>query len=119
MKNIKVGVFGAGRGCAIALNFAKIGAKIIAICDNHKVRRDEAIKRLELLNQTVTPYDNFDDFIKEDMDAIIIANNFYQHAPYVIKCLEKNIHIFCECISNATMGEGVEIVRAFEKSKSI
>ena len=31
MKNIKVGVFGAGRGCAIALNFAKINAKIIAI----------------------------------------------------------------------------------------
>jgi predicted dehydrogenase len=53
------------------------------------------------------------------MDAVILANNFYQHVPYAVECFKRNIHVFSECTSNGTMGEGVELVRAFEKSKSV
>ena len=116
MKKIRVGVFGVGRGMDLAKNFMLLNAEIVAICDNHKGRRDAAIARLD---KSVVAYDRFDDFIEHPMDAVILANNFYQHAPYAIKCFEKNIHVFCECTSNGTMAEGVELVRAFEKSKSI
>ena len=51
--------------------------------------------------------------------AIILANFFHEHSKYAIKCMEKGIHIFCECISNGTMAEGVELIRAAEKSSSI
>ena len=53
------------------------------------------------------------------MDAVVLANFFHEHAPYAIKCFERNIHVISECISNGTMAEGVELLRAFEKSKSI
>ena len=116
MEKIRVGVFGAGRGMTLAENFMLLNCEIVALCDNHQGRREAAMKKLD---KSVVAYENFDDFIEHPMDAVILANNFYQHAPYAIKCFERNIHVFCECISNGTMGEGVELVRAFEKSKSI
>lgn len=116
MDKLRVGIFGAGRGMGLAKNFMLLGAEIVALCDRHKERREAAMKRLD---ESVAAYENFDDFIEHPMDAVILANNFYQHAPYAIKCFERNIHVFSECISNGTMGEGVALVRAFEKSKSI
>ena len=116
MKKLKVGVFGVGRGMDIAKNFMMLNCEIVAICDNNKERMETALKSLD---KSVAVYDNFDEFIEHKMDAVILANNFYQHAPYAIKCFEKNIHVFSECVSNGTMGEGVALVRAFEKSKSI
>ena len=53
------------------------------------------------------------------MEAVFLANYFHEHTPYVIKCFEKGIHVLCECITNGTMAEGVELLRSFEKSSSI
>ena len=116
MKKIRVGVFGVGRGMDIAKCFMLADAEIVAICDNHKERREKALKSLD---NSVAVYENFDEFINHPMDAVILANNFYQHAPYAIKCFERNLHVFSECTAFGTMGEGVSLVRAFEKSKSI
>lgn len=116
MKKLKIGVFGAGRGKDIAQNFQLQNCEIVALCDFHEKRRKHA---LEVLGGNITAYDNFDDFLNHDMDAVIVANYFHEHAPYVIKCFEKNIHVYCECISNGTMAEGVALARAHEKSESI
>ena len=116
MKQLRVGVFGVGRGMDLAKNFLLQGAEIVAICDHHKERREAAVARLD---KSVAVYESFDEFIEHPMDAVILANNFYQHAPYAIRCFEKDLHVFSECISNGTMAEGVALARAFEKSKSI
>ena len=113
MKKLKVGVFGCGRGMHIARNFMLNGCEIVAICDFHKERREAAAKQVDA---SVAVYDNFDEFINHDMDAMILANFFHEHAPYAARCLEKGIHVFSECISNGTMAEGVELIKAFEKS---
>ncbi len=115
MKKLKVGVFGAGRGADIAGNFMMLGCEIVAVCDFHKERREDAAKRLGGIAQ----YEDFDSFIEHGMDAVIMANYFHEHAPYTIKCFEKGIHVFGECISNGTMAEGVELIKAFEKSNSV
>lgn len=118
MGNIRVGVFGAGRGSSVAQHFLLVGGcEVVAVCDRNK-ERVEKMARRRLGNDFVL-YEDFDSFIEHPMDVCIIANNFYQHAKYVIKCFEKNIHVFCECLSNGTMKEAVELVRAYEKSKSI
>lgn len=116
MSKIKIGVFGAGRGMDLANNFMMLNCDIVAICDFHKERLEAASKRL---GGTAAVYDNFDEFIEHDMDAVILANYFHEHAPYAIKCFERDIHVFSECISNGTMAEGVELIRAFEKSNSV
>lgn len=114
MEQIKIGVFGVGRGMDIAKNFMLQNCDVVAICDNHKERLAAAVEKL---GDTVAVYDSFDEFLKHDMDAVIVANFFHQHAPYTVRLLEKGIHVFGECISNGTMAEGVELCRAYEKYK--
>ena len=116
MEKIKIGVFGAGRGMDIARNFMLLGCDIVALCDNHDERREAAAAKLD---KSCAIYDNFDAFIEHDMDAVIVANYFHEHARYSIRLIEKGIHVFSECISNGTMAEGVELVEAFEKCNAV
>ena len=117
MKRLKIGIFGAWRGSHLAQNFMMLNCDIVAICDRRPEARERAIKELGLAS--VKEFDNFDDFINEKMDAVLLANFFHEHAPFAIKCFERGIHVYSECISNGTMAEGVELIRAFEKSNSI
>lgn len=116
MEKIKIGVFGAGRGIDIAENFMYQDCEIVALCDFNEKRRNAGLKRLAL---DIPAFSDFDEFIEQEMDAVILANYFHEHTPYAVKCFEKGIHVFSECISNGTMAQGVELIRAFEKSNSI
>lgn len=116
MKNLKIGIFGASRGMDTVDNFLLNGCDVVAVCDFRKSECDAIVKKL---GKTVTVYDDFDKFIEHGMDAVVLTNYFHEHAPYAIKCFERGIHVFSECISNGTMAEGVELIRSFEKSDSI
>lgn len=116
MSKIKIGVFGAGRGIDLAKNFMLLNCEIVALCERDGERAAKGLEKLEI---NVPVFESFDHFIKQDMDAVIIANFFHEHTPYVIKCFEKGIHVLCECIPNSTLAEGVELIRAYEKSNSI
>jgi len=116
MKKLRIGVFGAGRGMKIAKNFMLLNCDIVALCDFNRERREQAAANLD---SSVAVYEDFASFIAHDMDAVIIANYFHEHAPYVIECFRRGIHVCCECISNGTMAEGVALARAYESTKSI
>jgi len=116
MKKLRIGIFGAGRGADLAKNFTMQNCIIVAICDNRPERLERGLKKV---GEGAVGYSDFNEFINHDMDAVIVANNFNEHTPYVIKCFEKGLHVFCECISNGTMAEGVELLRAFEKSSCV
>ena len=119
MKRIKIGMFGAGvRGRSFVEPLMLLNCDIVALCDA-KERDDEIRQTAKLCPEKPAIYYEFDKFIEHDMDAVILTNFFNEHAPYAIRCFEKNLHVFSECISNGTMAEGVELIRAFEKSKSI
>ena len=117
MSKIKIGIFGAGiRGLDLVQNFLLLNCEIVAICEFREERRIEASNKL---GKDFAIYDDFDKFINHEMDAVILANFFHEHAPYAIKCFEKDLHVYSECISNGTMAEGVELIRAWEKSNSV
>ena len=116
MSNLKIGIFGAGRGSYLATDFMLLNCDIVAICDSHEERLQAAAKEL---GNNVAVYRDFDEFITHDMDAVILANAFHEHTPYAIKCFERGLHVYSECISNGTMAEGVALIRAFEKSNCI
>ncbi len=117
MRKIKIGVFGMIRGghyCDIIL---MNGGEIVAVCDNNEERLKEAKAKL---GDDVGIYTDFDSFIEhEGMEAVFLCNFFHEHAPYAIRALEKNIHVLSECTSNSTMAEGVQLIRAAEKSKAM
>ena len=116
MKKIRVGIFGYSRGSSYVDGFLQNGAEIVAVCEK---RSDRVARAKEKLGENIAIYDNFDDFIEHDMDAVLLANFFHEHTPYAIRCLEKNIHVFSECLSNSTMAEGVQLVEAAERSSAI
>ena len=116
MKKIRLGVFGLGRGSTYFDNIINNDGEIVAVCEREEDKLKEA---LDYLGKKTVGYADFDEFLNHDMDAVFIANCFHEHTPFVLKCLEKDLHVLCECTSNATMGEGVALVRACEKSKGI
>ena len=116
MKPIRLGIFGLGRGKAYIECALKCNAQVVALCDKRQEVLDAAAKQL---NREVALYHDFEDLLNHDLDAIFLANYFHEHAAYAIRCLEKGIHVLCECASNATMAQGVALVRAAEKSNAV
>ncbi len=111
---VRVGVLGAFRGgemikyCKDAEN-----AELVAICDKYLPALE---KQKEKCGDSVTYYTDFDEFIKHDMDAVVLANYATEHAPFAIKCLKAGKHVFSEVLPCQTMKEAVELVEAVEES---
>ena len=117
MKTIKVGVVGVGgRGNAFYKSVLANKGEIVAACD---VWEPFLQKAREKWGEHIALYTDFDQMIEnEELDVVVLSNYFHEHAPYAIKALERNIHVISECTSNATMAQGVALVRAAEKSKA-
>lgn len=112
---IKIGVFGVRRGGALLELCEKVGgAKVVAICDND-ADAVQAVKQNPISNG-VTFYAGFDEFIKHDMDAVVLANCAHEHAPYAIKCLDAGLNVFSEVLPCQCMAEAVALVEAVERS---
>ena len=115
MKRIKVGVLGAYRGssminyCAVANN-----AEVVAICD--KWEKGLAIQKELHKDLPITYYNNFEEFIKHDMDAVVLANYANEHAPFAIKAMKQGKHVFSEVLPVQTMKEAVELIEAVEET---
>ena len=109
---IRVGVIGVGRGQSFArgANDA-VGMKLVALCDTWEEKLTQVGKQYN-----VATYTDFDKFLEHDMDAVILANFFHQHAPFAIKALKAGKHVMSETAANTTMAEGVELCRTVEKT---
>ena len=115
LNKIKFGIFGLGRGSGFYDGVAANNGEVVAVCDFD----EEKLKKAKEDHSEVTTYTDFDEFINhEGLEAVFLCNYFNEHTPYAIKALEKNIHVLSECTSNISMGEGVQLVRACEKSKA-
>ena len=114
MKTIRLGIFGLGRGSTFMKDVLANDGEVVALCDRDIAKMEAAASNLP---EKPAFYTDFDEFIKHDMDAVFLANCFHEHAPFAIRCLEAGFHVLSECTSNATMAEGVALVRAAEKSK--
>lgn len=116
MRTVNLGIFGLGRGIGSYRAMLENGGKIIAVCDKDERKLKEA---RDFLGEGLATYTDFDAFIEHDgLEGIYLANYFDEHTPFAIKALEHNISVLSECTSNATMAEGVALVRAVKKSRA-
>jgi predicted dehydrogenase len=113
-KSIKVGVVGVGRGLSVAQGAEHAGMKLVALCDTWEEKLQEAGKK-----HSVVTYTDYARFLEHDMDAVVLANHFHEHAPFAIKALEAGKHVMSETSCNATIAEGVALCRAVERSGRI
>lgn len=115
MENIKIGIFGLRRGSSFFDEIKSNGGEIVAVCEKDKEQTEAVAESIK----GAAVYSDFDEFIKHPMDAVLLANFFHEHAEYAVRCLEKNIHVLSECVSNSTMADGVRLVEAAQKSSAI
>ena len=115
MDKIRIGIFGLRRGSNFIDEIRFNGGEVVAVCEKDSEQVLEVKDKIE----GAEIFSDFDEFINYPMDAVLLANFFPEHAGYAVKCLEKNIHVLSECISNGTMAEGVKLCEAQEKSDAI
>lgn len=118
MKKCKVGVIGIGRG-KMVWQFCKEAenAEIVAICD----KWEEGIKRLseELNMDSITYYTEYEEFLKHDMDVVVLANYATEHAPLAIKAMEAGKNVISEVLPVQTMSEAVRLIECCERTGKI
>ena len=109
-KKIRVGVVGVGRGLSMG-TAAEAGLELVALCDTWAERLATAGERLG-----VATYEDYEAFLEHDMDAVILANYFHEHAPFAVRALAAGRHVMSETAACHTLAEGVALVRAVENS---
>lgn len=85
--------------------------RLVAVCDNWESRLREVGQK-----HGVATYTDFDEFLEHDMDAVVLANYFHQHAPFAIKALRAGKHVMSETAACTTLAEGVALCRAVEET---
>ena len=115
MNNLKLGIFGLRRGLDYLEAAQMNGFEVTAVCDADASCLAAAKQRLP--NAAV--YTDPEDLLRHPMDAVFLANFFHEHAPWAVRFLEQGVHVLSECASNATMAQGVQLVRADEKSGAV
>ena len=119
-KKLQIGVFGAGRGeimIRVLLNHPD--AELAAVCDKYEPGLKKVKERAEKEGMEVACYNNFDDFIRHPMDAVVLANYATEHATYAVRCLRAGLHVMSEVLPCETMAQAVELVEAVEESDKV
>lgn len=113
MKKVRIGVLGGYRGSSM-INYCKRAdnAEVVAICDKIPEVLEAQRQRAEGLN--IAFYDNFDDFIQHDMDAVVLANYANEHVPFAIKAMKRGLHVFSEVLPCQNLKEAVELIETVE-----
>ena len=118
MDKVKIGVIGGGRGKSmIRYGREASNAELVAICDF----RDDILERMkkECGEDGISYYSDYDEFLKHDMDAVVLANYANQHAPFAIKAMKAGKHVFSEVLPVQTLKEAVELIETVEETGKI
>jgi predicted dehydrogenase len=113
-KAIRVGVLGLRRGAALARLAQQAGMQVVAVCERDDRRLHEAATALG-----VAGYRDVEPFLDHAMDAVIVVNDFDQHAPVAIQALDRGVSVLSETAACRTIGEGVALIEAAERSDGI
>ncbi len=119
-EKIRIGVVGVGRGSTFMHGASDLtGLELVAICDTWKERLLKTQKKFTDQGKKIDVYTDYDRFLEHDMDAVVLANYFHQHAPFAIKALESGKHVMSECAACSTLAEGAALARSVELSGKI
>jgi predicted dehydrogenase len=113
-KAIRVGVLGLRRGAALARLAQQAGMQVVAVCERDDRRLHQAATALG-----VAGYQVVEPFLDHAMDAVILVNDFDQHAPVASQALDRGVSVLSETAACRTIGEGVALIKAAERSDGI
>jgi len=113
-KVVKMGVVGLGRGRDVmseALNEENI--VLIAICDNNADKLSSAKAKFEKLGvQNLQCFEDYDEMLKSDIDAVFVATDAICHVPFVLKALDAGKHVLSEIPAVNSLEEAKQLKAA-------
>lgn len=110
-KTIKFGIVGLNRGLIAKCLIKRSDVKLTAICD---IREDKLIAAEKQITDeikrckkrySVALFSDFDEMLKSDVDAILIATDADKHTPLVIKAMDAGKHVISEIPAVNTLEE--------------
>jgi predicted dehydrogenase len=110
-KRIRLGIWGLGRGMSFYRTCQHLNIDVVAGCDYNQHMRDNFLRA----NPGAFATDNADEFLKQDLDAVLLATFCPAHADDAVRCLAAGKHVLSEVTSFHTLAEGVRLVEAVEK----
>ena len=121
MAKIKIGVLGATRGMDFALNALADHphAQVTAICESYGPLRERVEAEMAKRRLDMRCHATFDDFLRDDLDAVVLANFANEHARYAIKALAAGKHVLSEVLPVQTLAEAVALCEAVESSGKV
>lgn len=116
-RKLKIGVFGGARGnTMIQTLLHHPDAELCAVCDKYEPLLVQAKENAEKAGLHIECYRDFDEFLKADMDAVVLANYATEHATYAIRCLKAGKHVLSEVLPSETMAQAVELIETVEET---
>lgn len=112
MRKLKFGIAGYGK-------MGKIREKAIEECPDAEVVGIYDVNHQELRNKNIKFYNNFDELIASDIDAVIVSAYVKVAADYVMRALKAGKHVFCEKPPAATIMEMQEVLDVERASNKI
>lgn len=117
MRKLRVGVVGCG-GIATRKHMPamkKSGMfEIVAFCDLIEERAQESKEKFGTEDARV--YTNYEDLLKEDVEAVYVLTPNSSHAPISIAAMEAGKHVMCEKPMAKTYAEAKAMVEASERT---
>ena len=117
MNKVRVGVFGGYRGFTmISQLLHHPDAELVAVCDKYEPLLEKVKKAADEVGVSVALFTDFDEFVKFDMDAVVLANYANEHAVYGVKCLRAGKHVMSEVLPGETPAQLVELIETVEET---
>lgn len=91
-------------------------AELVAVCDKYQPLLDKARAEAEAAGLNIRLFNNFDDFLAYDMDAVVLANYATEHATFAIRCLRAGKHVMSEVLPSETIAQAVELIETVEET---
>jgi len=113
---VRFGVIGGGRGMAMMRFCAEAGsAELVAVCDKYPQVLEEVRKYFDP-DGKIAYYADYDEFLKHDMDCVVLANYANEHAPFAIRAMEAGKHVVSEVLPAQNLKECVELIEAIQRT---
>src|SRR5260370_17052460 len=100
-RRLRVGVVGGRRGLTLARESQVVGMEVVAVCDLDRHQLSIASEALGAV-----AYQDYDAFLAHDMDGVILANFFDEHAPLALKALKGGQHVMSGAAPLQTVSHG-------------
>jgi len=113
-KKVKIGIVGCGfvSDAHAAGYLEDERAEIVAICDVRQDVLEAKAKKWDVQKK----YRDFDDFLKEDMDAVDICTPPYLHASMTVSAAESGKHVLVEKPMCASVRQANEMISSARKA---